>query len=230
MESSLRTLLDRLPAPARLRALTHPAWARTHPESYERLEFLGDSVLGLAIAAELQERFPDLAEGELSRIKNAVVSRSDCAEVGLEAGLGTAMAQAAPPHADPALVAELSRHDRVIAALVESVIGAAFVEFGYDEVAPVIVDAFGEHMAFAADNRHDAKGVLQEHAQRDGQRVEYEVTGSEGPPHDPRFTVEARLSDTGETARGTGRSKKLAEQAAARALLAQLDAISGPGQ
>lgn len=216
---SLRELLDEISAEERRRALTHPAWADVPAESFERLEFLGDAVLGLAVSAELYRRFPELPEGELSKIRAATVSRDACALVAAAAGLGDAMVDAAPPEADPSLVADLARHERVLAALAESVIGAAFVELGMERVAPAVVASFADRIGHAVDNRTDAKSELQELAQRRGETVGYEVVSAQGPDHDMTFTMLARLERRGLEATGEGRSKKAAEQVAARRLL-----------
>lgn len=220
----LRVLLERLPDDARSHALRHSAWVDAPGESFERLEFLGDSVLGVVMSAELFRRFPELPEGQLSKIKAAAVSRSACALVALEAGLGEAMAAAAPDAADPQLVASLARAERVLAALTESVIGAAYVEIGFEETAAAVLASFEGRIGHAVDNRTDAKSDLQEFAQRRGAAVEYEVVSTEGPDHDRTFTVRARIAEGGlEHATGSGRSKKAAEQAAARKLLGLVD-------
>jgi ribonuclease-3 len=215
----LRQLLDRLPPSLRLHALTHPAWAHTHNESFERLEFLGDSVLGCMVTVEIFTRYPDLSEGDMSKVRAATVSREACAEVGLAAGLGEALRVAAPQHADAALVASLGLQSRVVAALTESVIGAAFLEFGYDAVNEVVVASFADRIGHALDNRNDAKSQLQELAQGRGDSVEYRVVSVDGPDHDRRFTMVARLERSGLEATGSGRSKKAAAQVAAGSLL-----------
>ncbi|MBC7645325.1 MAG: ribonuclease III [Thermoleophilia bacterium] len=217
-------LLVRLSDDARLHALTHPAWALSHNESFERLEFLGDSVLGVAISAELYRRFPAEEEGVLSKMKAAVVSGESCALVAREHNLGAAMIAAAPLDADVNLVATLATHERVLAALTESLIGASFLELGYEETATVIVATFADRIGHAVDNRGDAKSELQELAQRRATLVEYELVAADGPDHDRSFTMRARLSGTDIEATGTGRSKKAAGQDAAQQLLERLTA------
>jgi chromosome segregation protein len=214
----------------RRRALTHPAVASAPGESFERLEYLGDAALGLAIAAELMEQFPDSAEGHLSQLRAAVVSREPCAIVAAEQGLGEAMideAQAAGEGIDVQVVRDLASHQRVLAALTESVIGAAFVELGYDVVAPVVVASFADRIGHARDNRIDYKSDLQELAQRRGEPVEYRVVSVEGPDHDRMFTMQVVLGETevGLEAVGVGRTKKSAEQLAAGRLLEELEAL-----
>ncbi len=230
----LRELLDALAPELRVHALTHPVAAATPVDSYERLEFLGDAILGAAVTAHLYETFPDMPEGELSRIKAGVVSRAPCALVAREAGLGYAMADAFTEHAEHALIADLSRHERVLAALTESTIGAGFLQFGYEDVAVRVVASFTARIGHALVNRTDAKSNLQELVQRTGRSVAYEMVSSSGPDHEREFTMQVRIvdryHDSGLVAIGTGRSKKAAEQEAARRLtelLEQVDEGSG---
>ena len=218
----LRSLLTRLPEAARLHSLTHPAWALSHNESFERLEFLGDSILGAAISVELYRRFPDEEEGDLSKMKATIVSGESCAIVARTNDLGEAMIAAAPLDADMNLVRLLSGHERVLAALTESLIGSSFLAFGYDETAAVIVASFADRIGHAVDNRGDTKSELQELAQRRATLVEYELVAEDGPDHDRSFTMRARLQGTDIEATGTGRSKKAAGQDAAGQLLARL--------
>lgn len=219
----LRLLLDRIPDEHRIRALTHPAFAPTHGESFERLEFLGDTVLGAAIAAELFRRFPSFTEGDMSRIKATAVSRVACAQVALAAGLGEQMVAATTAAADQELARDLARQERVLAALTESVIGAAFLSLGFEPVAHAVVASFAGQVDAALEQGTDAKSALQELAQRDGVQVRYELVEATGPDHDRTFTMLAELS--GEPMRravGHGRSKKAAEQEAAQRLLTQM--------
>ena len=216
----LRQLLNRVDDDAlRRRALTHSGWAPTHGESYERLEFLGDAALGLAIGAELFRRFPDRPEGELSRIRAATVSRGACADVARDAALGPLMRETAPAEADARLLDEFEDHERVLAALTESVIGACYLALPVEDVLEAVVASFEAAIAHAVSHQVDAKSRLQEYAQARGDRVAYEVLAAEGPDHERSFTIRARLLDGGREAVGTGKSKKVAEQAAATELL-----------
>jgi ribonuclease III len=212
-------LLELLSPRERTRALTHPAWVDDPRESFERLEFLGDAVLGTIVSAELYRRFPDAAEGDLSKIRAATVSREACAEVARATDLGRVFIAAAPGSADRALVQDLAGHSRVLAGLVESVIGAAFLECGYDVVASIVLAIFADRIGHAVDNRTDAKSELQELAQSRGEAVEYRVVSVSGPDHDRRFTMAVRLERCGLEATGEGRSKKQAAQSAAARLL-----------
>lgn len=222
MSDGLESLLDRLPDDVRRHALTHPAWALSHNDSFERLEFLGDAVLGMAISAELFRLFPDQEEGVLSQMKAAVVSGESCAVVAGNLGLPQVMIDAAPEGADMALVRSLSQSTRVRAALTESLIGASFLSLGYDVTQAAIVASFTDRIGHARDNRGDAKSELQELAQRRGALVEYELIAAEGPDHDRSFTMRVSITGSDDSAIGTGRSKKVAGQHAAEELLRQL--------
>jgi ribonuclease-3 len=233
----VRRLLDQLPSDLRRCALTHPAFATSRSESFERLEFLGDSVLDLVVTAAIYERHPNLAEGELSKVRAATVSRDACAEVAREARLGEAMVELAKDSgsAHEATAAKLSSQTNALAALTESVIGAGFLALGYEAVAPLVLAPFESRIAHALTHRVDAKSHLQELASRRGTAVSYDEVGEVGPPHDRRFTIAARLVRVGEAgtddparpmkgidalqAEGSGRSKQAAQQAAATALL-----------
>ena len=200
--------------------MTHASWAEHRAESYERLEFLGDSVLGLAIAQELYERFPENPEGQLAKIRAHVVSRQSCAVVGRQLGLGQRLAELAGGH-DSAEVESLSQNPNVIAALVEACLGALYIEFGFERIQPAIVEAFAERIEYAVEGHVDFKTELQEELARRGQSVSYAVLEVTGPPHDRTFRCAANI-DGQEAGLGTGSSKKAAEQMAAREALAKL--------
>jgi ribonuclease III len=242
----VQELLEDLPEDLRLRALTHPAFATSRAESFERLEFLGDSVLGLAVTDGLFERYPDLPEGELTRLRAAVVSRESCAEVARANGLGAAMVEiaAARGTAHAASAERLAEQRNALAALTEGVIGASFLTLGYEAVAPRVLAVFEDRIAYALENRIDARSQLQELASREGADVTWDELGEDGPPHDRTFTVSVRLAGAklaagtdgtagGDAsidelrASGSGRSKQEAQQAAAAALLALMDRDQG---
>ncbi len=227
----LRDLLDRLPTDIRKQALTHPAWVDDRSASFERLEFLGDSVLGVSVTQALFEKYPESSEGELSRVRASVVSRQTCAKVARSAGLGDAMLEVCEQLVEQggrAPFEDLTTSEKVLAAVTESVIGAAFLEFGFDAVCPSVVAAFSDSIMLAMDNRTDAKSGLQEYAQERGRSVTYEVVSVEGPDHDPHFTVRAGIPGiSGASELGVGRSKKVAETVAAKSLLERLTASEG---
>jgi ribonuclease III len=203
-------------------AFTHASWADDRVRSYERLEFLGDGVLGLAIADHLFHRFPDRPEGELARIRAHVVSGESCAAVARELGLEGDLREAAKAGGAGDEVQALATSDAVMAALVEGAIGAAFLRHGFPPVAEAVVEAFAGRVEFALEEHVDYKTVLQEELARRGASVTYALIETAGPPHQRRFTSSAEVG--GRTlGHGSGPSKKASEQAAAREALANLD-------
>jgi ribonuclease III len=191
-------------------------------DSYERLEFLGDGVLGLAVADELYRRFPDRPEGDLARIRAHAVSRQSCAEVARSLQLDGDLAAQAERCERQTDIETLVRSQAVMAALVESAIGAAYLEYGLEPVAAAVVDAFAGPIAFAVEQHVDHKTVLQEELARLGSSVTYRLMETSGPPHRRTFTTAAMVGER-ELGRGSGMSKKASEQAAAREALAALD-------
>jgi ribonuclease-3 len=221
-KADLAQLIDELPKKRLRHAFTHASWAGDRSESYERLEFLGDSVLGLAIAQELYERFPTYQEGPLAKIRAHVVSRQSCAVVGRRLQLGKRLAEAAET-GDADEIARLASNRNVLAALVEASLGALYLEHGFEPIREAIVEAFADRIDYAVEGHVDFKTELQEELARRGQTVSYSVLEVEGPPHDRRFTCAATI-DGDEVGTGTGPSKKAAEQAAAGEALAQFRA------
>jgi ribonuclease III len=199
---------------------THTSWAPDRSSSYERLEFLGDSVLELAIAKELYDRYPDASEGRLAKIRSHVVSRQSCAAVARELELGDRLAEAAGDIAVEEL-ARIVKSRNVTAALLEAAIAALYLEHGYEPIAPAIVAAFSDRIEFARTTHVDHKTELQEALARSGRSVSYVLLEVEGPPHDRHFEC-AALVDGDELGRGSGRTKKDAEQVAAEQALAAL--------
>ncbi len=216
-QPDLATLIDRLPAERIRHVFTHASWAEDRRDSYERLEFLGDSVLGLAIAQELYERFPDFAEGRLAKIRAHVVSRQSCAVVGRRLGLGSRLAAAAG-HADGVELERLADNRNVVAALLEAALGALYLEHGFEPIRTAVVDAFEDRIDYALTTYVDFKTELQEELARRSLRVTYAVLEIAGPPHDRHFRC-AALIDGEEVGVGEGSSKKAAEQAAAAQVL-----------
>jgi ribonuclease III len=216
----LAHLIDELPAKRLRNAFTHASWAGDRSESYERLEFLGDSVLGLAIAQELYDRFPEYQEGRLAKIRAHVVSRQSCAVVGRRLELGERLAHHAGT-TDGEELARLAVNRNVLAALVEACLGALYLEHGFEPIREAIVAAFADRIDYAIEGHVDFKTELQEELARRGQSVSYSVVDVEGPPHDRRFTC-AAVMDGAQMGVGTGPSKKAAEQAAAREALEKL--------
>ena len=201
---------------------THTSWAPDRASSYERLEFLGDSVLELAVARELYESYPDFTEGQLAKIRSHVVSRASCAVVARELGLGERMADRAVSVPQDELT-RLSRNRNVLAALLAAALGALFLEYGFEQIEDSVVSAFVGRIEYALTTHVDHKTELQEALARRGQSVTYSVLEVDGPPHDRTFTC-AAVIDGEEVGVGKGPSKKAAEQEAAREALARLGA------
>jgi ribonuclease-3 len=163
----------------------------------------------------------------LAKIRAHVVSRASCAEVAVEFGLGARMLAAAGPSA-PEDVERLAVNRNVLAALLEAAIAAIYVQYGFDAIREAVVEAFEPRIQFALHNQVDHKTELQERFARSGKSVAYQVLQVEGPPHDRTFTAAALLE--GEAVGvGRGRSKKDAEQEAAKEALGRA-APAGPGE
>ena len=214
---ALARLIESLPLARRDHVFTHTSWATDRGSSYERLEFLGDSVLELSIARALYDRFPDASEGRLAKIRAHVVSRHSCAAVAKELDLGRFLLEQARDVPD----AELDRivcSRNVLAALLEAAIAAVYLEHGFEAAESAVVEAFDSLIEFARTGHIDNKTELQEALARSGNQVQYSVVDVEGPPHDRQFVCVAVIA--GERV-GTGRAstKKAAEQGAARQAL-----------
>jgi ribonuclease-3 len=219
--ATLAELFVDAPGELRRQALSHSSWVETRTNSYGRLAFLGDSVLGLSVAALLYTEHPDADIGELTKILNQAVSGRACAEVARELGLPQMLAAEAPQEGDGLPVETLLASERTLASVCEAVIGTCYLAHGFEPTSRAVVDAFSEEVEQATRERLDFKSELQERLARDGYTVNYEVTGEEGPPHDRRFDVSATV-DGDEIGAGSGRSKKGAEQAAAERALDKL--------
>jgi ribonuclease-3 len=199
---------------------THASWASVRSESYERLEFLGDSVLELAVARELYERYPDFTEGRLAKIRSHVVSRASCAVVARQLDLGDRLAERGADIPEDEL-RRLSHNRNVLAALLEAALAALFLEHGFERVEQPIVQAFSGRIEYAITTHVDYKTELQEALARRGQSVNYAVLEVDGPPHDRRFRCAAVIEGE-QLGVGTGESKKAAEQEAAKEVLTWL--------
>jgi ribonuclease III len=219
---ALAGLIADLPDDLEREALTHSSWTEDRTDSYERLAFLGDSVLGLAVASDLFARFPDIDSGGLTKIHNQAVSGVSCAEIGRLLGVPEMLLAAEPGDAPAAIPAEtLLAGERPLPEATEALIGACFLAFGFQRTAAAVADAFEVRIEHAAETRIDFKSALQELLARRGARVSYEVIAESGPPHERTFEV-AAVVDSERVGEGQGRSKKAAEQAAAEQALKQL--------
>ena len=210
----LRALYEALPDDLARHALTHSSWTDRRADSYERLAFLGDSVLGLAVTTHLWPRLDedDFGAGRLTKIRAQAVSGRACRRVAERLKIPERMTDLAP-EATPAN-ALLVKTERVLASVIEAVIGACYLEHGYEPTSAAVVEAFTPEIERALEEPADYKSVLQERLARRGETVVYEVTAEDGPPHDRTFEVAAVVAGE-ELSRGSGKSKKDAEQAAA---------------
>ncbi|WP_340313212.1 ribonuclease III [Rhizorhabdus argentea] len=196
------------------RALTHGSHGPVH---YERLEFLGDRVLGLIAADWLYALFPDEPEGKLSRRLNAIVSREACAEIGREIGVATHLKLGKQARDDGAV-----ESDNVLGDVVEALIGALFLEGGLAAPQIFVRRAWAERVTSQDQAPKHPKSALQEWAAANRCRPPVYTTGARtGPHHAPRFTVTVAIPGKAE-ASAEGASKQEAETAAAQALLEKL--------
>jgi ribonuclease III len=202
-------------------AFTHASWAADRTESYERLEFLGDSVLELAIAHELYDRYPEFSEGRLAKIRSHVVSRASCAVVARELDLGHRLGKFGIADLQADEIERLAKNRNVLAALLEAVLGALFLEHGFAAIEDAVVNAFASRIDYALTTYVDHKTELQEALARTGKQVTYVVVSAEGPPHERHFTC-AAVVDGEQLGAGAGGSKKAAEQEAAREALVRI--------
>ena len=203
-------------------ALTHRSFAHEHElsQTYERLEFLGDAVLGLITADHLFDRYPHEAEGKLSQLKSYIVSEPALAEHAAALGLGELLRLGVGEERSGGR----QKHSLLADAL-EAVLGAVFLDGGLEAarkvLGPLLEDALNSRLELAD---RDAKTTLQEVAQARGWELpEYRVVADEGPDHEKCFAVECWLSGQ-RVGHGEGRSKKQAEQQAASEALKSLDA------
>jgi ribonuclease-3 len=194
------------------RALTHPSVGR---DNYQRLEFLGDRVLGLVMAEWLAELFPNEQEGTLSHRFTTLVSRASCAEVARNLGITDHIRLGKQARDDGA-----SHSDNVVGDVMEALLGAIYLEGGLDAVRPLIRAAWAPFVNAQSSAPRHPKSLLHEWAEGHGRKPPtYTVVDRSGTPHAPRFTVRASVRGLGE-ADGEGSSKQEAETAAAQALLA----------
>jgi ribonuclease-3 len=219
----LRELLDQLDDDLATRVFTHASWTPRRSHSYERLAFLGDSVLALAVTAHLYPRLEAdrFGAGRLTKIRAQAVSGRSCRAVAERIGVPERLERAAPASAG-SNVRALIGTERVLASVIEAVIGACYLAFGYERTAEAVVEAFSREIKDALEHPVDYKSALQERLARRGELVSYDVVDEQGPPHDRTYSISATI-DGVEVGRGTGRSKKDAEQEAAQAALDALD-------
>jgi ribonuclease-3 len=199
-------------------ALTHRSFGTPHNE---RLEFLGDALLNCAIATLLYERFTHLPEGDLSRLRAALVNQASLSQVAEGLGLGDRLRLG-----EGELKSGGFRRPSILADAVEALLGAVYLDGGFEAARGVVQHLLGERLESAGNKPvdKDPKTALQEHLQARGLALpRYAVQKTEGEAHDQTFIVECRVDDLGAAATGTGTSRRAAEQTAAQAVLAQLE-------
>jgi ribonuclease III len=186
-------------------------------DSYERLEFLGDRVLGMAIARALYERYPTEPEGNLSRRYNGLVDRDTCAEVGRDLGVPELVRLGKQAREDRA-----SQSENVVGDVVEALIGALLLDGGVEVAERFVLSAWEPYLTTQRRAPEHPKSALQELAAAKGCKPPtYEIVSRTGAHHAPKFTIRVSVPKLGEAA-AEGSSKQEAETAAAAALLAQL--------
>ena len=201
-------------------ALTHSSCAnesRGKLQSNERLEFLGDSILGMIVADHLFRNHPDLPEGELTRTRAALVCEDSLVEVAEALGLGEYLRLGKGEEAGGGRQRPSIRADAV-----EAILAAVYLDGGIGSVRKIIQRYILSREVAGLTKPRDYKTALQELVQREsGQVLRYRLTGEEGPDHNKRFFVAVDLNDEA-VGSGTGRSKKEAEQMAAKAAIEAL--------
>jgi ribonuclease-3 len=204
--------------PRRLRtALVHRSAGGRRRADNERLEFLGDRVLGLAVADLLYQRFADEPEGGLSKRHAALVRRETLAEIAAEWRLAPLLRMAPGERASGG-----ARNPAALADAVEAIIGAVYEDGGFEPARDLVARFWAERLGRLERAPRDAKTTLQEWSQAKGLGLPvYREVAREGPPHDPRFVVEVALGER-TPVRAEGRSKRVAEQDAAAAMLTRV--------
>jgi ribonuclease-3 len=212
----LNKLLDELPVELARQVFTHASWTERRSDSYARLAFLGDSVLGLAVTTHLYPRLEAerFGAGRLTKIRAQAVSGPSCRAVAERLHVPERLAAAAPVGMEASAAAQVVT-ERVLASVIEAVIGACYLQAGYERTAEAVVEAFAPEIEEALENPVDFKSALQELLAQRGETVIYEVTAEQGPPHERTFKVAAKVEGR-LLGCGSGRSKKHAEQQAAR--------------
>jgi ribonuclease III len=218
---SLEELLAELPEDVRRQAFTHSSWVEHRAEAYERLAFLGDVVLSLAVSDHLYPRFERYGAGRLTKVRAQAVSGPSCARVALKLGVPDELRRTAP-EGTGRTADMLVGSERVLASVCEAIIGAAYLSFGLERTAPAVVESFRGEIEQALEHPVDYKSVLQERLARRAEVVAYRTVAEQGPAHDRSFTSVAEVAGE-ELGRGEGKTKKAAEQEAALHALDSLD-------
>jgi ribonuclease-3 len=200
-----------------VRAVTHSSMSSPTRSDNQRLEFLGDRVLGLVMSEALLAADTSASEGQLAPRFNALVRKETCAEVAREIDLGAGLKLGRSE-----MLSGGRRKQALLGDAMEAVIAAVYVDAGFEVAKALILRLWGDRVTRVEADARDAKTSLQEWAQARGfQPPKYELVARSGPDHAPVFTIAAKL-DNGESDQATAGSKRLAEQAAAKALLDRL--------
>jgi len=201
-----------------VRSVTHSSIVSPHRDDNQRLEFLGDRVLGLVMAEALLKADPNAPEGLLAPRFNALVRKETCADVARQVDLGAVLKLGRSE-----MKTGGRRKEALLADAMEAVIAAVYQDGGFEAARDVILRLWGKRVNNVADDARDAKTALQEWAQARGETPpQYVEVARTGPDHQPIFTIEARLS-SGPSEQATAGSKRQAEQAAASALLKKVE-------
>lgn len=201
-----------------VRAVTHSSISSPTRADNQRLEFLGDRVLGLVMAEALLSHDEKASEGQLAPRFNALVRKETCADVARDVALGDALKLGRSE-----MLSGGRRKQALLGDAMEAVIAAVYLDAGFDAAKDLIVRLWGNRIYTVEADARDAKTTLQEWAQARGLNPpKYEMLSRTGPDHAPVFTIAAKL-DNGESEEATAGSKRQAEQAAAKALLMRLE-------
>lgn len=205
-----------------IQAVTHSSLSSATRSDNQRLEFLGDRVLGLVIAEALSDRDPEASEGQMAPRFNALVRKETCADIARELDLGAALKMGRSE-----MISGGRRKQAILADAMEAVIAAVYRDAGFEAVRALVLRLWDSRIHASKDDARDAKTTLQEWAQARGMKPpKYLELGRTGPDHAPIFEIEAQLSN-GISGLGVAESKRNAQQVAAKALLAQLEKKGG---
>lgn len=201
-----------------VRALTHPSVSSATRQDNQRLEFLGDRVLGLVMATALLEHDKTASEGQLAPRFNALVRKEACADVAREIDLGAVLKLGRSE-----MMSGGRRKQALLGDAMEAVIAAVYKDAGFEAAQAMILRLWGDRVGAVEEDARDPKTALQEYVQARRQNPPaYVQIAREGPDHQPIFTIAVRLEDGTEEQASAG-SKRQAEQAAAKALLTRLE-------
>lgn len=200
-----------------IRAVTHSSMSSPHRDDNQRLEFLGDRVLGLVMSEALLNADVNAAEGLLAPRFNALVRKETCADVARQIDLGAVLKLGRSE-----MLTGGRRKEALLADAMEAVIAAVYVDAGFDVARNIVVSLWGDRVANVEEDARDAKTALQEYAQGQGEQPpKYTEISRSGPDHAPVFTIQVQLQ-SGAQEQAEATSKRQAEQAAAKALLTRI--------